>query len=103
MRSAAAYRCIPLLDGTAPGPEALLAGARWIQARLELGPVYVHCAMGHGRSALFVAAYLLLAGRAGTVEAALAELGRLRPGVHLHPDQSSCLREFLRMLPAAPP
>ncbi|MBM0742981.1 dual specificity protein phosphatase family protein [Phormidium sp. CLA17] len=45
------YRCIPILDTRAPSLESLKSGAEWIQEESAKGPVYVHCALGHGRSA----------------------------------------------------
>ena len=56
------YLCIPLLDTTAPPAEQLERGVVWIRDRVAQGRVYVHCAMGHGRSATFVAALLVCEG-----------------------------------------
>ena len=47
------------------------------------GPVYVHCALGHGRSALVTAAVLLRRGIVGDVRAAELHLRERRPGVRL--------------------
>jgi protein-tyrosine phosphatase len=81
------YRCIPVLDQCAPSLESLQDGARWIRQQAENGPVYVHCALGHGRSAMFVAAYLLLAGKASTPQEALEIIKAHRPHIELHPAQ----------------
>lgn len=88
------YRCIPVLDTRAPSPEQLKSGAEWIQEESARGPVYVHCAMGHGRSALFVAAYLLLSGKARTAQEAIDTIKALRPRVGLHPEQVTLLEEM---------
>jgi protein-tyrosine phosphatase len=72
LRQLGAYRCVPLLDTTAPTLEQLHEAAQWIKEQLASGSVYVHCALGHGRSATFVAAHLLLSGEAATAEEALA-------------------------------
>jgi hypothetical protein len=94
VRSAAAYRCLPVLDGTAPGDEDLarlvgeIAGAQ--------GAVYVHCAQGHGRSALVVAAVLLARGLAGTPEEALRAVRAARPGIGLRRSQLDSLARFSR-------
>lgn len=90
------YRCIPLLDTYAPSLGLLRSGAEWIQAEAAKGPVYVHCAMGHGRSATFVAAYLLVAGKAKTPQEAVEKIKALRPRIGLHPGQMMRLEELNR-------
>lgn len=94
MRRRGAYLCLPLLDTTAPTLEQLRAGAAWIGERLAEGPVYVHCALGHGRSATFVAAWLLLSGRVASAEEAVDRIRAARPGIGLHPSQRARLREL---------
>lgn len=91
------YRHIPLLDAQAPKAEQLAQGANWITQQLRKGSVYVHCALGHGRSATFVAAYLLASGKADSVETALARLAEQRPGVKLNRAQRQALEEFLAL------
>ena len=88
------YRCIPVLDTRAPSFESLKAGAEWIKAESAKGPVYVHCALGHGRSATFVAAYLLLSGKARTAQEAIDKIEILRPRIGLHPEQVALLEEM---------
>lgn len=66
------YYSLPVLDGTAPTAEQLHQAVVWIAEALPAGPVYVHCALGHGRSACVVIAYLLSTGR-------LRDSGRRRP------------------------
>ncbi len=88
------YRCIPVLDTRAPSLESLKAGAEWIEAESAKGPVYVHCALGHGRSATFVAAYLLLSGKARTSQEAIDRIKALRPRIGLHPEQVALLEEL---------
>lgn len=93
------YRCLPLLDTTAPTLEQLRVGVHWIETQRENGPVYVHCALGHGRSGLFVLAWLLHTRRAASMETGLEQLRAVRPGVGLHPGQLQVLREFVQELP----
>ena len=93
-RDGAAYLCLPLLDHTAPSVEQLAQGVAFIAGRLPVGPVYVHCAVGHGRSATFIAAYLLARGVAATPEQAAAFLKARRPGVHINAGQRAALREY---------
>ena len=92
------YRCIPLLDTRAPSVEQLLSGARWIENAVAKGPIYVHCALGHGRSATFVAAYLLLAKKARSPQEAVDKIKVLRPKIGLHPEQLAALEKLAATL-----
>jgi hypothetical protein len=95
LRRVPAYFCIPLLDGTAPNREALAIGVRFIRERLLHGPVYVHCAMGHGRAPTFVAGFLLASGKATSVAEAVEFLRQRRPGVRLRSAQQQALQHLL--------
>lgn len=88
------YLCIPVLDTRAPSLELLEDGAKWIEKESAQGPVYVHCALGHGRSATFVAAYLLLTGKARTPQQAIDKIRVLRPRIKLHPEQVALLEKM---------
>lgn len=81
------YRCVPTLDGSVP-PEREF---REIVAEIAAadGPVYVHCAAGHGRSATAAAAALVARGIASDVDAALALMRRARPTVYMRRRQRS--------------
>ncbi len=63
--------------------------------------MYVHCAAGHGRSALTVAAYLLETGQASDAEAAREQVAAARPGIGLKRGQRATLGrvQARRMLP----
>jgi protein-tyrosine phosphatase len=65
-------------------------------------PTYVHCAAGHGRSALVVAALMLRRGLAASPEEARARLKALRPGVHLTRGQWAQLLALSADPPPAP-
>ena len=86
------YICLPTLDGLAPGSTEVEA----VLARIEAsdGPVYIHCALGHGRSALVAAAVLLRRGVVGDVGAAEAHLRERRPGVRLKGVQKRLLERM---------
>ena len=84
------YCCIPLLDTHAPTLTQLRAGANWIAQSDD--PIYVHCALGHGRSATFVAAYLLLSKRAQSAADAVSQIQKLRPRIGLSREQMAVLR-----------
>jgi len=75
------YRCLPTLDGHAPRYEEL----RDLVAEMAVfdGPIYVHCAAGHGRSATAAAALLLVRGAVADLPGAVALMRRSRPGVRL--------------------
>ena len=88
------YVCLPTLDGLAPGAvevEELLG-------KIDAcgGPVYVHCALGHGRSALVAAAVLLRRGVVGDVRAAETHLRERRPGVRLKGAQRRLLARMFQ-------
>lgn len=86
------YRCVPLLDTRAPTLTQLRDGANWIAQNDK--PIYVHCALGHGRSATFVTAYLLLSKRANSAEDAVAQIQKLRPRIGLTREQMAVLKRF---------
>lgn len=88
------YRSLPVLDATAPTEDELRSAVAWIAEAIGAGPVYVHCALGHGRSACVVIAYLLSVGAVDTVAEGVRLLRSLRPGIRLHPPQLRLLREF---------
>ena len=98
---AGSYLCIPLLDTFPPTRDQLVRAADWIGRQLAEAPVLVHCALGHGRSACVVAAHLLRAGHAATVEEAVALVSDRRPGVGLHDDQTRALEQYAESLRAS--
>jgi protein-tyrosine phosphatase len=90
-----AYVCLPTLDGSAPSGAALHALLERIAE--HDGPVYVHCAAGHGRSAMFAAMLLVSRGHAADVAAAVAMMKRSRPKVRLVPTQARRATEALAL------
>jgi protein-tyrosine phosphatase len=88
------YRCIPLLDTCAPTIGQLREGVDFIQRNLLRGPVYVHCALGHGRSATFVMTFLVRSGVCKSLEEALALVQSKRRGVRLSAAQTKVVKEF---------
>ncbi len=94
LQRAPAYLCIPVLDTTAPTVEDLQRGVEYLHEHIAHGPVYVHCALGHGRSATFAAAYLLSVDAAVSVETALATLKTARSSVDLHDAQRDLLTVY---------
>ncbi len=86
------YRSLPVLDTRAPSRGQLLEGVRHLLSGRAEGPVHVHCALGHGRSAALAAAYLLAVGAAADPRAAEDMLRQARPGVKLSADQRRALQ-----------
>jgi protein-tyrosine phosphatase len=85
IRASRCYVCLPILDGMVPSLDALRhVIAQIVQAS---GPVLVHCASGHGRSAMVVAGVLLQRGLAHDAADAERILKALRPRIGLSPGQ----------------
>lgn len=94
MRNATSYRLLATLDNTSPTLEQVRAGVDWIRRHLAEGSVYVHCAVGHGRSASVVAAHLLAAGCARSAEDALSLIQARRGLARLNRLQMCTLRQY---------
>ena len=88
------YLCLPTLDHTAPLRSQLKSALDFIAAEKSLRKVLVHCALGHGRSATIVAAWLIQNGMAKTASEADGQLRRIRPGVRLKKTQRRLLEEY---------
>lgn len=76
------YISMPVLDASVPSDAAFMNVVERVLAETE--PVFVHCAVGHGRSASVVAAVLIRKGLAADVDSAEALLREKRPGVKLN-------------------
>ncbi len=96
LRRSPTYQCLPVLDGTAPTSQQLQAAVKFIRDRLPEGPVYIHCAMGHGRSATVVAAYLLSTGAAADLPSAIKMMRDQRPGVRLNAGQRRAVENLIK-------
>lgn len=92
IRTGRAYRCLPTLDADAPPDSEFRELVEEIAA--HPGRVYVHCAQGHGRTGLVVAAVLLARGHAETPADAVEAVRAVRRGVRLKPRQLAALRRF---------
>ncbi|WP_272459718.1 protein-tyrosine phosphatase family protein [Polyangium jinanense] len=71
------YLSCPILDGAPLPPDVLRQVAKRISA--APAPVYIHCAQGHGRTAMVASAVLLERGVATSVDAALTLVREARP------------------------
>jgi hypothetical protein len=92
LRRGVEYLCLPVLDNQAPSPSQLAEAVRFIGHHRDRGGVFVHCAAGHGRSAMVVAAYLMAIGEASRTSEAIRLLRGRRPCVHLTKHQKQVLR-----------
>ncbi len=85
VRTGRTYVCIPTLDGSVPSVEALLGGVLDVARRS--GSVYVHCAAGHGRSAMAMAVLMVARGVSSDVQDAVTTMRAVRPTVRLRTTQ----------------
>jgi protein-tyrosine phosphatase len=92
VRQAAAYRSLPTLDAGLANLAEFRALAKEVAASTK--NIFIHCALGHGRTGTFAAAVLILRGLAPDPAAALVLLQRVRPGIRLKPAQLRSLHEL---------
>ncbi len=91
-----AYVCTPILDGAAPSAEQLMQISQRMTT-LER-PLYLHCAMGHGRTGTVAAALLIRSGLASSADVAMARVAAVREGARPNRAQRAALDEFARAL-----
>lgn len=89
------YITLPTLDGSAPRPAVLAAFLDEI-GDVE-GPLYIHCAAGHGRSAMLAACVLVRRGVAADIDEAMAIMREARPLVKLGGRQAERARAALSL------
>ncbi|MCD9032070.1 phosphatase PAP2/dual specificity phosphatase family protein [Luteimonas sp. Y-2-2-4F] len=95
-------RVVPMLDLVAPGPARLREAAAAIARARRRGPVLACCALGYSRSALAVAAWLLLDGRAADPDEAVARVRAARPRIVLRAAHRRALAALAEPPPARP-
>jgi protein-tyrosine phosphatase len=88
------YLCLPTLDHTSPTHTQIESALSFIAAEMPTRKVLVHCALGHGRSATIIAAWMLQRGLAKTPKDADTKLREIRPGVRLKDSQVKVLSEI---------
>ncbi len=93
------YLNVPAWDGTVVPPDRIEAAAAWAVAQRARGPVLVHCAAGHSRSAVALAAAFVRAGASSDPEDALATLKRTRATVRPTRAQRAALEAWARQQP----
>jgi len=92
VREAFDYRTLPTLDGAAPRAADFRT---FVESAAEAeGPIYVHCAAGHARSAMTAAAILLKRGDAREPWEVVRALREKRPRIGLSTPQRRLLRRL---------
>lgn len=87
------YLWLPTIDGTPSTVEQLARGAEFIHQQIMANrPIYIHCALGIGRSATQVIAYLMTRGK--SVQAAHEFVQKRRPFIALSAKQTHRLEQF---------
>ena len=91
------YLNIPLLDHTAPSEEQCVRAINWMHSHIgNGGKVMVHCALGRGRSAFVVAAYMLSRTRQSSIPNMMEKIQGIRETVRLNKGQMAALEKLHR-------
>jgi protein-tyrosine phosphatase len=85
LREGRRYVSVPALDASTPSVQALADAVHAISS--YQGNVYVHCAAGHGRSAMAMAVLLVARGMAHDIDDAVELMRAKRPRVRLRTTQ----------------
>ena len=88
------YRCLPMLDGSICRDGQALADLCAELVDFD-GDIYIHCAMGHGRSASVLAMVLVRKGLASSVPEAVRMMRAQRPRVVLNRAQRRMIEQLL--------
>ena len=95
-REASNYCCIPVLDACPMTLPQLQQAVDWIEAATKHGPIYVHCALGHSRSATVLAAVLLQTEAAQSTDQAIKIIRNKRPAARPNSRQMTLLTQWSR-------
>ena len=91
------YMNLQILDLTPPTVAELQAGVAFMRENSRDG-VYLHCALGVSRSVCVLAAFLISAKHAETVDQSMELIRARRPVARLHQPQRHVLEAYRRML-----
>ncbi|RPI44461.1 MAG: phosphatase PAP2 family protein [Betaproteobacteria bacterium] len=92
----AGYDVVPMLDLVAPSGAQIERAAAAVERERRTGPVLICCALGFSRSATAAAAWLVHAGVAPCVDAAIERVRAARPGIVLGDAHVAALRAWER-------
>ena len=95
VREGRPYICIPTLDASVPSLEAF---QKLIQRIVDFeGQIYIHCALGHGRSATVVIAVLAARGNARSLDQAEQMVKLARPSIGINAAQRHLLQQWIAL------
>ncbi len=94
------WYAFPVLDLIHVTAETLGETTRCIERQRGHGPVLVCCALGYSRSAAALCHWLLLTGRAQSVDEAVGIVRKARPGIVLKEEQLAIIQNAVRDAPA---
>lgn len=89
VRNGYQYYWFPVLDQYAPGPDEFSMLVEKLSHIKE--PMYIHCAVGHGRSAMIVAAILMQRDPLLTLDDAIAIIKARRPSIFITKEQRKAI------------
>lgn len=92
VRQGRAYICVPTLDASAPALAVFRTLMESVSRSAE--PIYIHCAKGHGRSAMVVIAALMAKGIAPSLVEAERIVKQSRPGIKISTTQRRLLEKW---------
>ncbi|WP_254510723.1 hypothetical protein [Anatilimnocola floriformis] len=90
------YKSLPLLDGLPVSAANLRIALKWLAERRRCGNLFVHCALGHGRTGSIVLAWLLVKKQVPDAEEGIKKLQELRPGFGISTEQVASVEAFVR-------
>jgi protein-tyrosine phosphatase len=90
------YLSIPLLDKSIPTLKQLEVAVSWLTTQESQGAIFVHCALGHERSAIIVAAFLLKRGIVNDVNTAINLITSKRTGVYSYLSAKMVVEQLTR-------
>jgi protein-tyrosine phosphatase len=99
LRQRPGYRLLPILNAGVPNVEQLVSTLDGLKSLST--KTYIHCAQGHGRTAVFAAAWQMYRGLANSADSALELVRAVRPQASINRAQAIFLQEFGRRLPNA--
>lgn len=96
VRRAFPYTCEPMLDERFCPPDRAADLIRRLAPMA--GPVVIHCAQGHGRSAALAAAVMVARGSAADLDDARRQVAAVRPRIRIRPFQLDAAQQALALL-----
>ena len=88
------YLCLPILDAGVPCESDFEDLILKLLPRME--PMYIHCAEGHGRSAMVLATLIMCRENTGDVNQIESLIRSIRPGVHMKKAQQGLATRVYR-------